>query len=344
MNGVVAPRAACPVHFWNAPYFPIVIYLGSASWMPDIENDKGPGSRAGLRRTRANSHRVAMRRRVKLEWLLALCWLLAVVETPYAFAQGTTTLNGPAERETANAYPDETNTGVLTDLSLSPATSFTLDVAGATVSGLNFQGAVTITAPNVTLRNCRITAEGWAVLDIRADGVTVENCEIDGQAAPGIRGISVSGSNVLIRRCNIHHAEDGIYLAGSSKIVIENNYIHDLQSQWDGPHFDGIAADGGISDVSIRGNTVINVHRQTSAIMLSNYFGTVSNVRIEGNRLVGGGYTVYSDGQFGGGEISKVSFTNNRLGRGYYGYASIVGNSPEWLGNVDDIGGETLDR
>lgn len=288
-----------------------------------------------------------MRHFIKLEWLV-IFWLLAAVEAqlaPCTFAQGLGISSEPsASKKIDVTYPDETTTGIPVDMSLTSATGFTLDVAGATISGLNFQAPVTILAPNVTLRNCKITAKGWAVLDIRADGVTLENCEIDGQAAPGIRGISVSGNNVSIRRCNIHHVEDGIYLTGSSKIDIEDNYIHDLQSQWDGPHFDGIATDGGISDVLIRGNTVINPHRQTSAIMLSNYFGPVSGVRVEGNRLVGGGYTVYADGQFDGGKISNVSFSNNRLGRGYYGHASIVRNSPKWDGNIDDVVGDIVSR
>lgn len=283
---------------------------------------------------------------IKSRWL-TISWLLAAVlaqNAPSALGQATVVKQSPVDAAKKAAYPDETNTGVPADLPLDRATVFTLDVAGATITGLDFQGAVTIAAPNVTLRNCRITAEGWAALDIRADGVTVENCEINGQGAPGIRGISISGNNVAIRHCNISHTEDGIYLTGSSKIDIKNNYIHDLESKWDGPHFDGIATDGGITDVLIQGNTIVNPHQQTSAIMLSNYFGSIARVRIEENRLVGGGYTVYSDGQFDGGEISNVSFVNNRMGKGYYGYASINKNTPDWSGNIDDTLGATLNQ
>lgn len=245
-------------------------------------------------------------------------------------------MRAPAARAAADAYPNAANTGLPADASLIPATRFNLDVAGETLSGLDFQGPVTIMAPNVTLRNCRITAKGWAALNIRADGVTVENCEINGQSTPGIRGVSVSGGNISIRRCNIHRVEDGIYLTEASKISIQSNYIHDLQSDGGDPHYDGIATDGGISDILIRGNTVINPHRQTSAVMLSNYFGAISGVRVEGNRLIGGGYTVYADAQFTNSKISDVSFLGNRLGRGYYGYASIQRNAPNWSGNIDD--------
>lgn len=287
-----------------------------------------------------------MRRWIIPRWPM-ICWLLTVLvvqNAPPALGQATTPKGSSAGEASKAIYPDETKTGVPANFPLATATTFILNVAGATVSGLDFQGPVSITAPNVTLRDCRISAKAWAALDIRADGVTVENCEIDGQSAPGIRGISISGNNVSIRNCNIHHTEDGIYLTGSSKIGIENNYIHDLQSDWDGPHFDGIATDGGIADVLIQGNTIVNPHGQTSAIMLSNYFGSIARVRVEGNRLVGGGYTVYSDGQFTGGAILNVSFINNRMGKGQYGYASINNNSPGWSGNIDDALGTILDQ
>lgn len=289
-----------------------------------------------------------MRHWVTLELLLAAAWLLpAAIEMRGAAAvaqERSQLVRASAARAEAGAYPEAANTGVPADVNLIPATRFSLDVAGETLSGLDFQGPVTIAAPNVTLRNCRITAKGWAALDIRADGVTVENCEINGQSTPGTRGISVSGRNVSIRRCDIHHVEDGIYLTETEKLSIENNYIHDLQSDWGEPHFDGIAADGGISDVLIRGNTVINPHQQTSAVMLSNYFGPISRVLIEGNRLIGGGYTVYADGQFTDSKISDVTFLGNRLGRGYYGYASIQKNSPKWSGNIDDKLGTPVNR
>jgi hypothetical protein len=40
------------------------------------------------------------------------------------------------------------------------------------------------------------------------------------------------------------------------------------------------------SNIAIHHNTVINSHGQTSAVMLSNYFGSVTNVIVDNNRLV----------------------------------------------------------
>ena len=59
-------------------------------------------------------------------------------------------------------------------------------------------------------------------------------------------------------RNDIHHVENGVYLTGGTNILIQDNYIHDLQSNWSGPHYDGIATGGGVSNIIIRHNTIIN--------------------------------------------------------------------------------------
>ena len=123
--------------------------------------------------------------------------------------------------------------------------------------------------------------------------------------------------------------------------LIEANYIHDLSAPG-APHYDGIQIDGGESNIVIRGNTIINDHGQTSAVMIDNYFGPTNNVLVERNRLIGGGYTVYSDGQFGGGPITGVSFVNNRMGIGQWGYALIRNNTISESGNVDDNSGNPI--
>ena len=241
-------------------------------------------------------------------------------------------------------FPDARNTGVPAMVTLVRSAGLTINTPGAVIEGLDIQGMVTINANDVTLKNCRVTADSWAVINVTSGktGVVIQDCEINGLSAKGVRGVSLNGSATVLRN-NIHHVEDGIYLQSGSNVLIHDNYIHDLQSNWSGPHYDGIATDGGISSITIRHNTIINRHGQTSAIMLSNYFGSVRDVTVDNNWLVGGGYTVYSDGQFGGGTISGVSFTNNVLGIGQYGYASIRSNTPVWQGNIDDVSGRLVE-
>jgi hypothetical protein len=58
---------------------------------------------------------------------------------------------------------------------------------------------------------------------------------------------------------------------------------------------------------------------------------------------MGGGYVVYSDGRFEGGPITSVEFTNNRMGYGRWGHASINQSELVWDSNVDDLTGAEVD-
>ena len=72
----------------------------------------------------------------------------------------------------------------------------------------------------------------------------------------------------------------------------------------------------------------------------------MSNVTINNNILTGGDYTVYMDATGDGGPgtgtaITNVSFTNNHMGAGIFGYTDFSGwTNPVYTGNIDD--GDTL--
>jgi len=217
----------------------------------------------------------------------------------------------------------------------------TVTTAGAVIDGYDISGSLWINASNVTVRNTRVRSTDWVVIRVKSGvtGVVIENCEVDGGGMSGVEGQFGIYGPVTVRGCDISGVTDGVVPDSGS--LVEGNYIHGLLSPGS-PHYDGIQIDGGISNVVIRGNTIINSHGQTSAVMIDNWFGPIHNISVEGNRLVGGGFTVYSDGQFSGGSISGVSFVNNRLGKGYWGYASIVNNTVTSTGNVDDDTGQTV--
>ncbi|WP_247370085.1 MULTISPECIES: Ig-like domain-containing protein [unclassified Bradyrhizobium] len=215
----------------------------------------------------------------------------------------------------------------------------TINTPGAVISGLEITGMVVINAPNVTLKDCKISGDGWTVVRV-ADGITgavIENCDINGMASGG-QGITGQGTFL---NNNIHGCADGIGVSGDNT-AIQNNYIHDMQGTSDS-HFDGIQADGGFSNLTISHNTVINEHTQTGVIMLDNYWGPIDNVKIDNNLLVGGGYTAYlnevANGQPGGGSVTNVSYTNNHVGGGYWGDMDLrteLGHVPVISGNVND--------
>lgn len=237
-----------------------------------------------------------------------------------------------------SGYPNSTNTGVVKGVSLQRSDGLVIDTPGKVIENLEIVGQVVVNAPNVTIRNTRIVSNAFSVVLIRKGvaGVTIQNCEIDNQGAGG-QGIAGQGTFIAN---NIYGVADGIDVRGDNT-VIEGNYIHDMRGTSDS-HFDGIQADGNFVNLTIRGNTVINEHSQTSAVMLDNYWGPIDRVVIENNLLIGGGYTVYINemrsGQPGGGPVTNVSFINNRLGGWRWGPLDLrmqLGNKPKMSGNTN---------
>lgn len=240
---------------------------------------------------------------------------------------------------TTTGFPDATSTGVPAGVTLTPSGDVVVNKAGAVISGLDIKGTVYINAPNVTLENCKITSPAFYVVRVSpgVTGAVVQNCEINGVGTGNDGSCGIAGQGTFIGN-NIYNVENGIALS-SGNSVIQDNYIHDLKASGS-PHYDGIQIDGGISNVTISHNTVVNPHTQTAAIMIDNYFGPISNIKVDGNLLVGGGYTVYSDAQFSGGSITGVSITNNHIGGGYWGPVNFNQSSPVYTGNAND--GDTI--
>ena len=234
------------------------------------------------------------------------------------------------------SWPDSTNTGVPDGVTLLPSGGITITKPGTVISGLNITGTVYIGADNVTLQNCKITAAAFAVVQIKASatGVVVQDCEINGVGTNNAGSTGISGSGTFLRN-NIYNVENGIALASTRGNVIEGNYIHDLKASGS-PHYDGIQIDGGQTDTIVRHNTVINDHTQTAALMMDNYFGPIKNVLVTDNLLVGGGYTIYSDGQFDGGPMTGIEITDNHVGGGYWGDLNSNSTSPIYADNVRD--------
>lgn len=241
-------------------------------------------------------------------------------------------------------FPDAKSAGFPDGVILTASGDVNVTKAGTVINALDVKGTIWIMADNVTVQNSRITSTDWTGIWIKpgVTGTVVKDNEIlnVGSSKDGANGIFGSGTFL---RNDIHDVENGINVTGTS--LIQDNYIHDMNAPnvrigtvWGGPHYDGIEINGGVSDVVIRHNTIINDNGQTSAVMINNDFGPVSNVKVDGNFLAGGGYTLYSDGSFSSTDkISGVEFTNNELGQGHWGYYYFKGNTP-LLSNNDELG------
>ena len=67
--------------------------------------------------------------------------------------------------------PDANNTGVPPGTNLTPSGSMTITAAGAVISGRAITGAVTVDAPNVTIRNSRIVSNDFMAIRSNSTGL-----------------------------------------------------------------------------------------------------------------------------------------------------------------------------
>ena len=246
-------------------------------------------------------------------------------------------------------WADLTNTGVPSGTTLTSASSNTVSSPG-TYSDLSFTGPVTITSSNVTLENCLVTGGDSdnfeIVVSSGLSNVLIQDCEIVGAGTnstqTGTYGVYIEGgSQVTANALNIHGVGTGVEVTGgNNQIIIENSYMHDFGS---GPntHYEGVYyGGGGGADFSllIQHNTIDNQLNQTAATFIESYSGSVNDVTLNDNILVGGSYPIYviNSGQ---GAPTNVSITDNHLpgeGSADGGDFDFSGSTPTTSGNVDD--------
>jgi len=210
---------------------------------------------------------------------------------------------------------------------------------GTVVDSVSISGTLEIRASNVTVQRSKVRAGSYSVVKV-SDGLTgvlIVDTEIDGTGSTENAG-GVNGP-ATVRRANIYGVENGVVPGSGS--LIEDSWIHNLSAPG-APHYDGIQIDGGLANIVMRHNS-ITVPDQTGAVMIDNYFGSISNMTVDNNLLSGGTYTLYVDGQFTGGSITGVRVTNNRFVPGQYGYASINNNTlAASYGNVNNATGQPV--
>ena len=106
-------------------------------------------------------------------------------------------------------YPDGSNTGIPAGVALKASRSVTADKPGQVIDGLDITGEINVTAPNVTIRNTRVTGGGDWVVVVRdgADNLTIEDSELQtpaGSPQDIACVLNIGDSKPTIRRANIH--------------------------------------------------------------------------------------------------------------------------------------------
>jgi hypothetical protein len=275
-------------------------------------------------------------------------------------------------------YPDATNTGVPTGMSLrsvpgqaSSGPGWSTDGGGnvtvfgngAVFAGYSVAGSVNVTGDNAVIKDDAISNFGD---DTSGDGinltgnpsnVTIEHVDIssphgtsgDMGVFAGIKDIDGEAMGTKLLDNNIADASTGVQIYIG---LIEGNYIHDETPADPSSHLNGTTSNGSTVPLTIEHNTVFNPNSQTDAISLFEDFGVEANVLITGNLVAGGGYTIYGGQNPGGPQAYNIKITNNRFSTvyysqsGFYGYiAAFDPTAPGnvWSGNIWDTTGATAD-
>lgn len=272
--------------------------------------------------------------------------VVSAVATPSPTA--TVTSTPTATPPPSTSFPDASNTGVPTGTTLAPSGGLTINTAGTVVDGKDISGPVVVNAANVTIRNSRIRATDFWVVDNNSTGLLLEDVELDGR---GANNDCIGSANLTIRRANIHSCENGFNVDGS--MTVEDSYVHDLTTA-NGAHTDGAQFGQGASDITFRHNTIRTQPAGTSAQSTSAIImwdeGNPQNTRvhIENNILDGSAaaFALYPPKQ----AASAIYINNNRIRpstvwgyNGYTAYDVVLGyNVTEFSGNVDDITGKPV--
>jgi hypothetical protein len=264
---------------------------------------------------------------------------------------------GCMSRPSACGFPDIESVGVKTPASQLRVVNrnVTLSTEGQVYENKDVKGCITVGAPNITIRNVKVTCRGF--YPIRAfdhPGVVIEDVEVDMGGNLSTGGVEAS----QVRRTFVHNGSD---CGGFNQDQVYEDNLCSLgpdanDDGWadsdgfcsgSGAHFDGYQSGSVVQNVTIRHNTIRNPCSQTSAILVGYIEAPSSDIVIDRNLVAGGGYTIYCDQN----HISDVTFTSNRFATtffrraGYYGpTAACGGSNVKASGNLWDDTGAPLPR
>jgi hypothetical protein len=229
------------------------------------------------------------------------------------------------------AWPDATNTGVPTGTSLTAqAGDYTTTSNGQVVDRLAVtNGTIIVAHTDVTVQRCTVTTTGTYGIQIQSGktGCIVRDCEISG-AQTGIQGFGT------FLRNDISGTENGIVVANGSGVTIKDNYIHDLFAAIE-PHYDGIASQGGSSNVLIQHNWISGTESATiQGIFISDEGGAADNIDIVDNYIAHCTFNI----TVGATGITNATVTDNTLKQGSSGFYNFTALGMTVSGNVSTRG------
>jgi hypothetical protein len=286
--------------------------------------------------------------------------------TAYAFrvraynAAGDSAYTGTASATTpaapsVGAKPTAANTGLavsgISESSLQVISGRYTARAGEVLEGKHFTGGVVIPAGanNVVIRNSLVSGGQYGIQSMDgAQNLLVENVEIRGTTGKGMLV-----HNATVRRVYIHDVgSDGMFIHNGGNVTVEYSFIERCGRNNPTDHTDGIQVHTPGQNIVIRYNNINlpdTLYSQpgwgalNSCIVFQSDWGSITNSRIEGNWLNGGGYTIRLE-EKGGYDISGITVSGNRFGRDFqYAPRGTIGSPGfTWTSNVYDDNGATI--
>ena len=175
--------------------------------------------------------------------------------------------------------------------------------AGAVIDGVDLRGyTIEVHASNVTVKNSLFNASGFHTIyqTGSASGLVVEYNTFDGQKANNSNSdiiYSDKGAATIRNNEFFNLPSDAINTVGGT---IEKNYFSGAGYQ-SGAHADAISIHSTTGPVVIRQNYIdyrtpadAAVPDTNAAIKIVPHFGNINDVTVDGNVLMGGGYTIYA--------------------------------------------------
>lgn len=199
---------------------------------------------------------------------------------------------------------------------------------GATVDGIQISNAIIdVRADDVTISNCKINCAGTGVFGIALRSVNnchITHCEIGGtrpgggldadgtgRLQYGIKDILSDGAGTEIDHCLFYDTANSISLSTAN---IHDNLIHNMGFV-ESDHIDCVLAESA-QDLIVHHNTLLNEQGQTACIAGYTQSGAANNVTVTNNLMAGGGYCEYGgDDAFG---ATNVTIMNNYISTRFY--------------------------
>lgn len=233
----------------------------------------------------------------------------------------------------ACGWPGPDNTGPAESVALTSRGPMTISEAGTVLTACSIEGGLVIDAVDVVVRDCVITntgtGAGGSYVVYVAPGATavLERVVIDGTDSIHI-GIFYDGAELTVRAAEITGVNDGLFFAQPARgyepgngdnFVVADSWIHDLTTDAANGHIDGMQTSGA-SNGWIVHNTIdiAPAYREgqrsdNAAVALWNFEGDTEDIVVEGNLMLGGGFTIYAHDVSPDHDVVRITHRDNRF-------------------------------